>query len=111
MAFDEDLAHRLRELLRDEDGVSEKRMFGGQAFLLHGNMCVSASSRGGLLARVDPDEAPALLKAPHVSLMEMRGRQMPGWIFVAGEGVRTQRQLRPWVARSVRFARTLAPKH
>lgn len=110
MAYDEDLANRLRELLGDEDAITEKRMFGGLAFLLHGNMSVSASRNGGLLARIDPAETDAALARPHVQLMEMGGRRMAGWITVAPEGVRTKRQLAPWVKRSVAFAKTLPPK-
>jgi TfoX/Sxy family transcriptional regulator of competence genes len=110
MAYDEDLANRLRELLADHEGVTEKKMFGGLAFLLHGHMSVSASGQGGLLARVDPAETEAMLKKPHVSLMAMRGRTMDGWLRVAPEGVKTKRQLEPWVKRSVGFVETLPPK-
>jgi TfoX/Sxy family transcriptional regulator of competence genes len=110
MAYDEDLAHRLRELLADEDAITEKRMFGGLAFLLHGNMSVSASRNGGLLARIDPADTDAALARPHVTLMEMRGRTMAGWITIAPEGLKTKRQLEPWVKRSVAFAKTLPPK-
>jgi TfoX/Sxy family transcriptional regulator of competence genes len=110
MAYDEDLANRLRELLADEDAITERKMFGGLAFLLHGNMSVSASRNGGLLARIDPGETEAALSRPHVSLMEMGGRTMDGWITVAPEGVRTKRQLAPWVKRGVGYARSLPPK-
>ena len=110
MPYDEDLAHRLRELLADEDAITEKRMFGGLAFLLHGNMSVSASRNGGLLARIDPADTDAALARPHVALMEMGGRTMAGWITVAAEGLKTKRQLAGWVKRSVAFAKTLPPK-
>jgi TfoX/Sxy family transcriptional regulator of competence genes len=110
MAYDEDLANRLRDLLADEDAITEKKMFGGLAFLLHGHMTVSASGQGGLLARIDPAETDAALKRPHVTRMVMGGRSMDGWIRVAAEGVRTKRQLEPWVRRSLAFARTLPPK-
>jgi TfoX/Sxy family transcriptional regulator of competence genes len=110
MAYDEDLANRLRELLADEDGVTEKKMFGGLAFLLHGHMSVSVSGQGGVLARIEPAETDAALKKPHVSLMEMRGRTMEGWVRVAPEGVKTKRQLEPWVKRSVAYVKTLPPK-
>ena len=110
MAYDEDLANRLRELLADEQAITEKKMFGGLAFLLHGHMTVSASGQGGLLARIDPAETDAALKRPHVTRMVMGGRSMDGWIRVAPEGVRTKRQLEPWVRRSLAFARTLPPK-
>jgi TfoX/Sxy family transcriptional regulator of competence genes len=110
MAYDEDLANRLRELLADEDAVTEQRMFGGLAFLLNGNMSVSASRNGGLLARIDPAGTDAALGRPHVALMEMRGRTMAGWITVAPEGLKTKRDLAAWVRRSVAFVRTLPPK-
>jgi TfoX/Sxy family transcriptional regulator of competence genes len=110
MAYDEDLADRLRELLADEDGLSEKKMFGGLAFLVRGNMSVSASGKGGLLARIDPADTDAALQRPHVSRMEMRGRSMDGWIRVAPEGVKTKRQLASWVDRSLKYVRTLPAK-
>jgi TfoX/Sxy family transcriptional regulator of competence genes len=110
MAYDEDLANRLRELLADEDGIIEKKMFGGLAFLLHGNMSVSASRNGGLLTRIDPADTDAALARPHASLMEMGGRTMDGWITVTPEGVRTKRDLAGWVKRSVKYVKTLPPK-
>jgi TfoX/Sxy family transcriptional regulator of competence genes len=110
MAYDEDLANRLRELLADEDAVTEKKMFGGLAFLLHGNMSVSASRNGGLLARIDPPDTEAALARPHVELMRMGGRTMDGWITVAPDGLKTKRQLAAWVNRSLTFVRTLPPK-
>ena len=110
MAYDEDLANRIRELLAGEDAVSEKKMFGGLAFLLNGNMCVGASRNGGLLARIDPADKDACLARPHVALMEMGGRKMDGWITVAAEGFKTTRELAAWVGRSVTFAKTLPPK-
>lgn len=110
MPYDEHLANRLRELLADQDGITEKKMFGGLAFLLNGHMSVSASGRGGLLARIDPAETDKALARPHVSLMEMGGRTMEGWIRVAPEGLKTKRQLEPWVKRSLTFVKTLPPK-
>jgi TfoX/Sxy family transcriptional regulator of competence genes len=110
MAYDEDLANRLRELLADEDAVTEKKMFGGLAFLVRGNMTVSASRNGGLLARIDPADTQEALARPHVAPMEMGGRTMDGWITVAPEGVKTKRQLGAWVKRSLAFVRTLPAK-
>ena len=110
MAYDEDLANRIRELILEEPGVTEQRMFGGLAFLIDGHMSVSASGRGGLLLRVDPADTEKLLKKPHAEPFEMRGRTMSGWLRVEGEGVRTKRQLAPWVARGVAYARSLPPK-
>ncbi len=110
MAYDEDLADRLRELLADEDKVTEKRMFGGLAFLLHGHMSVSASRTGGLLVRIDPADTDAALARRHVELMEVGGRKLEGWIIVAPEGLKTRRELAVWIKRSVVFVKTLAPK-
>ncbi len=110
VAYDTELANRLREQLADEVGVTEKAMFGGLAFLLHGHMAVTVSSRGGLMVRVGTDGAEDALARPHTRQIEMRGRPMPGWIHVAAEGVRTKRQLVTWVRRSVQFTRTLPPK-
>ena len=110
MAYDEDLANRLRELLADEPAVTEKKMFGGLAFLLHGHMTVAASGQGGLMARIDPADADSALADPHAAPMEMRGRTMDGWIRVAPDGMATKRQLAAWVKRSVAFAKTLPPK-
>jgi TfoX/Sxy family transcriptional regulator of competence genes len=110
VAYDEDLANRIRELMAAESGVTEQRMFGGLAFLIGGNMSVAASGQGGLMVRVDPDETGALLGRPHARPMVMRGREMQGWLRVASEGVRTKRQLEPWVRRGVAYARSLPPK-
>jgi TfoX/Sxy family transcriptional regulator of competence genes len=110
MAYDEDLANRIRELIAAEPGVTEKKMFGGLAFLVGGNMSVAASGQGGLMVRVNPDETDALLAKPHAGPMEMRGRSMQGWLRVDAEGVRTKRQLEPWVKRGVAYARSLPAK-
>lgn len=110
MAYDEDLTNRLRELLSDEDAITEKKMFGGLAFLLRGNMSVSASRNGGLLVRIDPADTDAAVARAHVARMEMGGRTMDGWITVAPEGLRTKRELAAWVKRSVAFVKTLPPK-
>ena len=110
MAYDEDLANRIRDLLADEDAITEKKMFGGLAFLLHGNMAVSASSDGGLLVRIDPADTDASLARPHVARMEMGGRKMDGWITVAPVGLKTKRELAAWVKRSLDFVKTLPPK-
>ena len=110
MAYDEDLANRLRELLAAEDGVVEKKMFGGLAFLIGGHMSVAASGQGGLMARVAPEDTEALLAQEHVLPFEMRGRQMEGWVRVADAGIATHAQLRPWVERGVAYARSLPPK-
>ncbi len=110
MAYDEDLADRIRELIGGERGLEEKRMFGGLAFLLNGNMSVAVSGHGGLLVRVPPQDTDKLLNGKHVSPMVMSGREMRGWLRVAAEGVRTKRQLQGWVSRGVGYAGTLKPK-
>jgi TfoX N-terminal domain len=110
VAYDDELAQRIRELTAGERGLTEKKMFGGLAFLIGGNMAVAASGQGGLLVRVDPDESAALIKRSGAELMEMRGRKMPGWIRVAPGGVRTKQQLSGWVDRGVTYARSLPPK-
>jgi TfoX/Sxy family transcriptional regulator of competence genes len=110
MAYDEDLANRLRELLAGQDAVTERKMFGGLAFLVHGHMSVSASGRGGLLARIDPAQTDVALARPHTTPMHMRGRTMEGWIRVAPEGLATKRELAGWVKRSLAYVATLPPK-
>jgi hypothetical protein len=110
MAYDEDLANRVRELLGSERGVDEKRMFGGLAFLINGNMSVAVSGQGGLMVRVPPEETAKLLERDHVSPMVMAGRETRGWLRVAAEGVKTKRQLSSWVTRGVGYARGLSAK-
>ena len=110
MAYDEDLADRIRELIGAEPAVTEQRMFGGLGFMIGGNMAVAASGQGGLLVRVDPDETDALVEQPHASRMEMRGREMNGWLRVDADGVRGHGELEPWVRRGVAYARSLPPK-
>jgi TfoX/Sxy family transcriptional regulator of competence genes len=109
--YDEDLANRIRELLADLGvGVREQKMFGGLAFLVNGHMAVAASGEGGVLVGVDPADAARLLTKPHTRPMVMRGREMAGWIRVSEAGVRTRRQLTPWVRRGVDHARSKPPK-
>jgi TfoX/Sxy family transcriptional regulator of competence genes len=110
MAYDQDLANRVRELLAGEDSITEKRMFGGLAFLVDGRMTVSASRNGGLLVRIEPGETAACLKRPHVALMKMGGRTMDGWVTVGPDGLRTQRELAGWVEKSLAFAKALPAK-
>ena len=110
MAYDEDLANRIRELIAGDPDITEKKMFGGLAFLAGGNMAVAASGQGGLMVRVDPDQTDALLAKPHASPFEMRGRAMDGWLRVDSDGLRTKRQLEPWLRRGLAYARSLPPK-
>jgi hypothetical protein len=110
VAYDEDLAGRIRELVADEPGLGEKKMFGGLAFLINGNMSVSASGQGGLLVRVHPEDTDKLTEQKHAEPFVMRGRAMQGWLRVAPEGVRTKRDLERWVSRGVKYARSLPAK-
>jgi TfoX/Sxy family transcriptional regulator of competence genes len=110
MAYDEKLAARIRELVAGEKGVAEKKMFGGLAFLVGGHMAVAASGRGGLMVRVDPAESDALVAKTKARVVEMRGREMPGWLRVDADDLKTKRQLETWVARGVGYARSLPPK-
>jgi TfoX/Sxy family transcriptional regulator of competence genes len=110
VAYDEDLANRIRELIAAEEDLTEQPMFGGLAFLLGGHMSVSVSGQGGLLLRCEKAETEALLQKPHADPFVMRGRAMDGWLRVDPEGVRTKRQLERWVARGVAYARSLPPK-
>jgi TfoX/Sxy family transcriptional regulator of competence genes len=110
MAYDEDLADRIRELIAAERGVDEKRMFGGLAFLVNGNMAVSASGQGGLLLRVHPDETDSVVREDGVTRFEMRGRAMNGWVRVDPSATDSDRELTRWVQVGVAYARSLPPK-
>jgi TfoX/Sxy family transcriptional regulator of competence genes len=110
MAYDEALADRIREFLADEPRVTEQRMFGGLAFLIGGNMAVAASGQGGALVRVDPERSDAIVASTNARPMEMRGREMQGWLRVASEDLRTKRQLQKWVTLGATYARSLPAK-
>jgi hypothetical protein len=110
MAYDEGLANRIREAVAGEAGVTEKRMFGGLAFLVHGNMAVSASSQGGLLLRIDPADAETLTQCPGVRRFEMRGREMDGWLGIDSDVVASDGDLQHWVDIGVAYARSLPAK-
>lgn len=110
MAYDEELAERIRELLDGESDVTEMKMFGGLAFLVGGNMAIAASGQGGVLARVDPAESDKFVATTNARLMEMRGRQMKGWLRVDADDVRNKRQLAKWVKLGANYARSLPKK-
>jgi TfoX/Sxy family transcriptional regulator of competence genes len=110
VAYDEELASRIRELIGSESSLTEQKMFGGLAFLIGGNMAIAASSQGGVLVRVDPAQSDTLVAATTARLMEMRGRQMQGWLRVDSEDVRTKRQLAKWVELGTTYARSLPAK-
>ena len=110
MAYDEELAARIRELVSAEPGLDEKKMFGGLAFLVGGNMAVGVSGQGGILVRVDPDESDELVATTSAQLMEMRGRSMRGWLRVAAQDVAGDGELAEWLERGTAYARSLPAK-
>ena len=110
MAYDQDLADRIRELVGGEAGLTEQKMFGGLAFLIGGNMAVAASGQGGVLVRVDPAKSEQLVATTGARPMEMRGREMQGWLRVDPEDVGTKRQLARWVTLGTTYARSLPAK-
>jgi hypothetical protein len=110
VAYDEELADRIRELVAGESGLTEQKMFGGLAFLIGGNMAVAASGQGGVLVRVDPEQSDKLVTTTNARLMEMRGRSMRGWLRVGPEDLRTKRQLAKWVDLGTAYARSLPVK-
>ena len=110
MAYDEELAARIRDLVAAEAGVTEKKMFGGVAFIVNGNMAVAASGQGGLLVRVDPAESAELVDTTPATEMEMRGRSMVGWLRVDSADIEADDELATWVDRGVSFARSLPSK-
>jgi TfoX/Sxy family transcriptional regulator of competence genes len=110
MAYDEELADRIRELVTGGPAPVEKKMFGGLAFLVGGNMAVAASGQGGILVRVDPEESDDLVASTPARPMEMRGREMRGWLRVDDEHLRSRAELAAWVERGVAYARSLPEK-
>jgi TfoX/Sxy family transcriptional regulator of competence genes len=110
VAYDEELADRIRELVAGESDLTEQKMFGGLAFLIGGNMAVAASSEGGALVRVDPAQSDALVAETNAHVMEMRGRQMQGWLRVDPEDLRSEVELAKWVELGTAYARSLPAK-
>ncbi len=110
MSYDENLAERIRELIGPEARAQEKKMFGGLAFLIGGNMAIAASGQGGVLVRVDPAESDKLVDTTHATVAVMRGRPMQGWLRVAPEHVRTNAQLRKWVNLGATYAGSMPRK-
>jgi len=110
VAYDEELAGRIRDLVAGQPGLTEQKMFGGLAFLIGGNMAVAASGQGGVLVRVDPQQTEALVAASSARVFEMRGREMLGWLRVDAEHLETDQELSAWVERGVAFARSLPAK-
>jgi TfoX/Sxy family transcriptional regulator of competence genes len=110
VAYDEELADRIRELIGGEKGLTEKKMFGGLAFLIRGNMAIAASGQGGILVRVDPDTTDKIVSTTKAERMVMRGRAMDGWLRVDAADVKQRRSLATWAQRGVTYARSLPPK-
>jgi hypothetical protein len=110
MAYDEDLADRIRELVAGEANVTEMKMFGGLAFLIQGHMAVAASGQGGVMVRVDPARSDALVASTTATVAEMRGRPMAGWLRVTAADVATKRQLEKWVKLGTGHARSRPAK-
>jgi hypothetical protein len=110
VAYDEELAARIRGLIGDEAGLTEQKMFGGLAFLVGGNMAVAASGEGGVLVRVDPAQTDELVAGTNARVMEMRGRQMAGWLRIDLDDVRAESELARWVDLGTAYARSLPPK-
>src|SRR5262245_30084951 len=110
MAYDEELAERIRGLVGDEPGLTEQKMFGGLAFLIGGNMAIAASGQGGILVRADPAESDSLVDSTDAYVMEMRGKEMRGWLRVDSEHLGTQEELAKWAQLGTSYARSLPPK-
>jgi TfoX N-terminal domain len=110
MAYDGELAERIRVIVQNEDGLGEKEMFGGLAFLVNGNMAVAASGQGGLLLRVDPDRTELLVEDADATRFVMRGREMDGWLRIGPAGTGSEDSLARWVGIGVSYARSLPPK-
>jgi len=110
VSYDEKLADRVREQVLGEAGLSEQAMFGGLAFMINGNLAVSASGQGGLLLRVDPAEADALTADPIADRFIMRGREMNGWLHIHLDATASEAELKRWVSRGICYARSLPPK-
>ena len=110
MTHDDELADRVREALSDEDGLTERRMFGGLGFMLDGHMVAAASSTGGLLLRVDPAQSERLVDGRGVIRFEMRGREMDGWLDVGRDVVADDEELARWLLHGVTYVRSLPPK-
>jgi TfoX N-terminal domain len=110
MAYDQELAGRIRQLIGNDPELTEKKMFGGLAFLIQGNMAIAASGQAGAMVRVDPAQSDALVATTNATLMNMRGRDMPGWLRVSSDDLRTDDELARWIEIGTGYARSLPPK-
>jgi TfoX/Sxy family transcriptional regulator of competence genes len=110
VAYDRELAKRIRHVLASDPDVTERNMFGGLAFLIRGLMTVVASSKGGLMIRADPSVSTELVDTTPAEFAEMRGRPMQGWLHVDSADTDSDEALTRWIARAVSYTRTLPPK-
>jgi hypothetical protein len=110
MAYDEVLAGRIRDLIGPDPELTEKKMFGGHAFLIRGHMAVTASGKGGIMLRADPERTDELTATTTATVAVMRGREMPGWLRVSADQLATDDDLLPWVELGMGYARSLPPK-
>jgi hypothetical protein len=110
MACDTELADRIRFLIGTEPGVTEKKMFGGLAFLIDGHMAISASGQGGALVRVDPADVGTLVATANATVAVMGGRTMRGWLRVSSEDLEADEHLTGWIQRAAGYVRSLPPK-
>lgn len=109
MAYDETLAARIRDHLGDDPSIAEKKMFGGVAYMLHGNMAVGVH-KNGLMVRLDADDHEAALAEPGVSEFDLTGRPMRGWVVVGADAISDDSSLASWIERGVEYAGSLPPK-
>jgi hypothetical protein len=110
VAYDQELADRIRLLIGDDPRPIEKKMFGGLAFLIGGHMAITASRQGGIMVHVSPEECETLIATAGAVQVEMRGRTMPGWVRVSSDELGDDDQLKPWIERGLGYARSLPPK-
>jgi hypothetical protein len=110
MAYDNDLAERIRDQIGPDPELTEKKMFGGLAFLIRGHLAISASGQGGVLVRVDPERTDELTGATAATVAVMRGREMPGWLRVGAEHLGREDELSRWVELGIGYARSLPPR-
>ena len=110
MGYDQALAGRIRDLIGPDPELTEKKMFGGLAFLIRGHMAVTASRHGGVMVRADAQRSDELAATTAASLAVMRGREMPGWLIVGADDVATDDELSPWVELGIEYCRSLPPK-
>ncbi len=109
MAYDEKLAERLRKLFKGDESLVEKKMFGGLAYLKKDHMCFGVID-DKVVVRVGPDAYESSLAEPHTTPMDFTGRPMKGYVYVLAQGIKTEKQLKDWVMKGVRFTETLPPK-